>query len=416
MTPMHRLPAIAALLCLLVSPVVAVVSAAEEAAAERVVGKTAWGEIVVAGREQGAYDAMVRQAPSDGRLSLPTPFPHLIRATVAEPHVAGTPAAAVDFLFNQDATELHVLLPAGAALPANSQSATRLRLETAERSRQFPDGRLVFSALDAQVQGSKAKLESHPGSHRIGFWTDPHDRVVWNFKATRWGMYRVLLTYSCAGPDGNEIAVQLAGNEADGTQVTGTLRSTGSWYRYTTIDLGKLYLKTAGPYALTVSRAELKGGAVMNLKGIMLLPACEGTPPVQGADGLVTLHARDATVHGTTLRWEPAEKKQTLGFWVKPSDAASWTFTLDRPGDYTVEVMQGCGGGQGGSQMRISAGDQTLDWQVEETGHFQNFKTRTLGKLHFAAAGVQQLRVGPTKIAKQAACDIRQIRLVPVKE
>jgi hypothetical protein len=33
---------------------------------------------------------------------------------------------------------------------------------------------------------------------------------------------------------------------------------------------------------------------------------------MQADDGSVTLHGRDATVRGTNLRWEPAEKKQTL--------------------------------------------------------------------------------------------------------
>lgn len=37
----------------------------------------------------------------------------------------------------------------------------------------------------------------------------------------------------------------------------------------------------------------------MNLKAILLEPACEGRPPAQGDDGTILLHGRDATVRGT---------------------------------------------------------------------------------------------------------------------
>ena len=150
-----------------------------------------------------------------------------------------------------------------------------------------------------------------------------------------------------------------------------------------------------------------------------LAPACEGQPPVQADDGSVTLHGRDATVHGTVLRYEPAEKKQTLGYWTRPTDAAVWSFTLTHPGVYDVEVLQGCGPGQGGSDMRIAvdagepAAPEPLQFAVEATGGFQDFRPRTIGRVGPLAAGQHTLRIMPQRIAKQAACDIRQIRLLP---
>ena len=58
----------------------------------------------------------------------------------------------------------------------------------------------------AKVNGSSAKLEHHAGNDRIGFWTSAEDRVEWKYDASRWGKYRVRLTYSTASPDGTEIA------------------------------------------------------------------------------------------------------------------------------------------------------------------------------------------------------------------
>jgi hypothetical protein len=52
------------------------------------------------------------------------------------------------------------------------------------------------------------------------------------------------------------------------------------------------------------------------VQSIQLTPAPEGKPIEQAGDGSILLHARDATVHGTALRYEPAPEKNTLGYWV----------------------------------------------------------------------------------------------------
>jgi hypothetical protein len=226
-------------------------------------------------------------------------------------------------------------------------------------------------------------------------------------------MYDVRMTYSTASPAGTEIAVDVGG-----TTLSGTLASTGSWYRYATLPLGRVYLPAAGEQPVTVRCTKLVGGAVMNLKAVTLAPACEGTPPVQADDGTITLHGRDATVLGTALRYEPAEKKQTLGFWTRATDAAAWSFSVRQPGTFDVEVLQGCGTGQGGSSVRVtidgdSASAAALDFAVEDTGGFQAFRPRVIGQVRLDAPGEHSLLVQPQAIAKAAACDIRQIRLVP---
>ncbi|MFM8891729.1 MAG: hypothetical protein ACKOTB_08935, partial [Planctomycetia bacterium] len=308
-----------------------------------------------------------------------------------------------------DAANIAVLLLPGETSPGP------IAVETADETRQFDDGRIVFTAVDARVIGDRARLESQPGTARIGFWTQASDSVAWTRKATRWGMYDVRLTYSNASPPGTEITVDVSG-----TTLSGTLASTGSWYRYATLPLGRVYLPTAADQTVAVRCTKLVGGAVMNLKAVTLEPACEGTPPVQADDGSITLHGRDATVLGTTLRYEPAEKKQTLGFWTRTTDAATWTFTVRRPGAFDVEVLQGCGTGHGGSEMLVALDGGAADapapltFTVEDTGGFQAFKPRTIGRVQVSAPGAHRLRIAPRTIAKAAACDIRQVRLIPV--
>ena len=359
----------------------------------------AWGRIDDTAAGLGRYVFTVDRWPADGRLAVPTGFQQIVRAA----------ADAGDLIvdYNTDATAVAVLAPAAGA-------PVTVQVETAEETRQFDDGRIVLTARSAVVDGAHAKLESHPGNHRIGFWSNPADTVSWTWKPTRWGAYDVRLTYSTASPSGSEIEVTVGE-----TALACRLESTGSWYRYATLPLGRVAITTTGDLVVRVRCPKLVGGAVMNLKAVTLTPACEGTPPRQSPDGSVTLHGRDATVRGTMLRWEPAEKKQTLGFWTRATDAAEWTFSIDTTGTFDVEVLQGCGTGQGGSDMAIDVDPgqsqaARLAFVVEDTGGFQAFKPRIIGRVTLGAAGEHVLRIQPKKIAKAAACDIRQVRLVPV--
>jgi hypothetical protein len=120
-----------------------------------------------------------------------------------------------------------------------------------------------------------------------------------------------------------------------------------------------------------------------------------------------------ATVHGVTLRYEPKDVKKCLGFWANPRDWASWEFTLATPGRYEVEVTQGCGTGHGGSDVKVIVGRSELEFTVEDTGGFQNWRERKIGTVDLAEAGLVRLEVRPKNRKGGAVMDIRRIRLVP---
>ncbi len=110
----------------------------------------------------------------------------------------------------------------------------------------------------------------------------------------------------------------------------------------------------------------------------MMKPNPDYVPNPQEKDGTIALPARTAEVHGLQLRYEPLPHKNTLGYWTRAEDSASWEFTVTKPGKLTVEVLQGCGKGQGGSEVEFAVGEQKLACTVEDTGGFQNFKARAL--------------------------------------
>ncbi len=343
--------------------------------------------------DPGVPDRLVLDASGlpDGSIDLPTPFANITSAYFGDTRLG--------IEFNTDATSIKLLPPEGEERPAT------ILLDTAEKSVQYPDGTLVFSALDAAVQGTNAKLESHPGSHRIGFWSKVEDTVSWPLAPTRYGQYVAELTYSLASGS-SEIEVTVAG-----VTLTAKLDSTGNWYRYRTVDLGALYVAEETS-ELKVHPVSKTGGAVMNLKALTLRPAPEGKPVVQEGAETIELDSSQATIHGVRLRYEPKKEKSCLGYWTVPTDYASWNLTATTPGTYTVEITQGCGGGNGGSEVDVLLGDQKLTFTVEDTGGFQNWRAREIGTLEISQPGIHRLEIRPRNKSNAAVMDIRRIRLI----
>lgn len=131
----------------------------------------------------------------------------------------------------------------------------------------------------------------------------------------------------------------------------------------------------------------------------------------QAADGAVLLHARDATVHGTTVRYEPQPNKNTIGYWTQVDDWVSWEFELTQPGEFKVEILQGCGKGSGGAEVEFAVGEQALKATVKDTGGFQNFVPRDIGAFKLVKPGRYTLSVKPKTKPGVAVMDLRQVVL-----
>jgi len=381
------------ILCVFTCPCVELLS--------RPLAQPEWGRIIESTNSDGILRCEVSPWPVDGRLWLPTPFPNLTAAY----ELAKGRREPLMWSFNSDATRIQIERP----MNAPAEFPVIVILETAENTTQFAGGRITFSALDAKVDGAKAKLESDPGNHRIGFWTDPADSVRWAFKPTRWGMYGVELTFSADGGDGTELQIEIAGKVFDVTRP-----STGSWYRYQMLPIGRVYLPTSDQFNLKVSCRKMTGVAAMNLKAVTLRPAPEGGPITQESSGLIVLRAHDATTHSKMMRYEPATNKNCLGYWVNPEDWADWEFNVTKPGTFEVEVWQGCGKGQGGSDVAVEIAGTTLPFVVEETGHFQIFLPRRIGRVQVSTPGVQSLAIKPRRKQAGAIMDVREVRLIPI--
>jgi len=339
---------------------------------------------------------------TSGLLAIESPAPHITQAYFVEDEKR-TPLA---IKFNSDASEVQLMIPENLRSRKDA-----IALEVAENSQIFEDGRVVFSALDSKVDGKQAKLESHSGNHRIGFWGNLNDSVVWDFDRTNCGMYSVELTYSLAGKT-SDVEVAIGGSKP----VRRTITSTGSWYCYTTVNLGRVYMEKDNPTTVRVKGLKKKGGAVMNLKAVTLRPAPEGPVDVvmPGDNHSITLMANDATVYGTKLRWEPQPKKRCLGYWIRAKDYATWDFTCASKGKYKLIIYQGCSESDAGSEVDVIIGSQKKSFVVKNTGHFQKFEPVELGVFDLEK-GQHHLEVRAKKIQNVAVMDIQKMTLTPVK-
>lgn len=143
----------------------------------------------------------------------------------------------------------------------------------------------------------------------------------------------------------------------------------------------------------------------------MMQPNPAYRPSPQAADGTITMLGKHADVFGPMLRFEPLPHKNTLGYWVNPTDWASWEFEVVKPGKFTMEITYGCGNGSGGSEVEFAVGAQKLMFKVEQTGGFQAFVKRDIGELTFDKLGRYTLTVRPKSKPGPAVMDLPQVVL-----
>ena len=359
-----------------------------QSSAEKALHIGAWSQFSEVAGKPKRYLTEVPESASVKTLLLPSNAPNIIKVLVDK--------KVSPFEHDQKLNRI--------AIELDRNKKRLIEVETADNSKQLGDGRIIFSSIDAKIKGNTAKLEKNPSNYRIGFWNNLSDSIFWNYKATRWGMYDVELTYSLESKK-SKIHIQIGDKS-----INSEIQATNSWYKYNTVRLGKIYLPKSGQYLIAVKGVEKESAAVMNFKSLVLVPTSEGKEIIQSGRN-ISLHSKDSKVNGVTLRYEPAQKKQCLGYWSNPSDWASWDFIVKEPGDYTVTVRQGCGRGHGGSKVSIISGTQKLIFNAEDTGGFQNWKNIDIGSIKLKEPGLNILEVRPLDKKSVAVMDIQEIIL-----
>lgn len=145
----------------------------------------------------------------------------------------------------------------------------------------------------------------------------------------------------------------------------------------------------------------------------------EANPPYvpnpQNFDGIVSLHARAATVHGSMLRFQSPPHLDKLSYWGKQQDWVSFEFALDTPGKFDLELLYSCRKEDAGSELEISLNGQRLTHTVRETKE-KKFEPRNIATLELSRAGNYSLSIKPQSKPGQMVMELRRVRLVPTKQ
>lgn len=202
--------------------------------------------------------------PKDGNLVVP-PIAGTVKSAAL---LAG--GAAVQF--KQEESGITLTLPQFAPDPIDAVVVLTVAgpiTPTAAAIRQGEDGALTLLAIDADVQGTKAKVEKKGNNpHNIGYWTSDKDIAVWQASITQAGKFTVDLEYSLApNSKGSEIAVEFGDQK-----LPVKLKEGKDFLDFRTERIGEVTLP-AGPVKVTVRPTAKPGLAVMDLRQIVLKPA-----------------------------------------------------------------------------------------------------------------------------------------------
>jgi putative membrane-bound dehydrogenase-like protein len=130
------------------------------------------------------------------------------------------------------------------------------------------DGSLLLSAANCEIYGPTVVLEKQYGN--LGYWSSTDDRAVWTVEVAKPGRYAVWLDWACP-PDtaGKKFLLQAGVN-----QMTGTVKSTGSWDTYRQAKVGEIVL-AAGRQQMTFRSAARIFHPLIDLKSVKLVPVKE---------------------------------------------------------------------------------------------------------------------------------------------
>jgi len=128
-----------------------------------------------------------------------------------------------------------------------------------------PKGDIRLLAKDAQVHGTKMHYEEQPQKNTLGFWTQPEDWASWDFEVAKPGKYEVEVTQGCSG-GGSEVAIEVAGQT-----IKFLVEGTGHFQNFIQRTVGVAELPV-GKQTLAVKPQDKKGGAVMDLRRVVLRP------------------------------------------------------------------------------------------------------------------------------------------------
>lgn len=130
------------------------------------------------------------------------------------------------------------------------------------------------------------------------------------------------------------------------------------------------------------------------------------------SDGLLLLPAAAASIYGDDIAFESTF--QNVGMWHGEGDLVVWNFELDDDRQYDVLLDYACHNSSAGNHFKLDAQGANLEGQITGTGGWDRYRKVRVGSISLRK-GQGQLIVRPAGPIQGALVDLRQIKLVPLK-
>jgi hypothetical protein len=139
------------------------------------------------------------------------------------------------------------------------------------------------------------------------------------------------------------------------------------------------------------------------------------TPPIRpNTDGVLTLNAMDATVHGSDARLEGNGTNANIGYWTNKDDYVTWEFELPAKGSYDVLLEYASVQAAHLAKIEVELnGGSKIGYELPATGGWQTYKSIRLGAFGFPAGGKYTLTVRPVEMKNGFVMNLRRIVLSP---
>ena len=147
-------------------------------------------------------------------------------------------------------------------------SPLKTNLNFSSISKPNSKGIIVLPGRLAEPHGTLIRYEPQPHKTTVGYWANGQDWVSWQFDLPNAGSYEVEIQQGCGtGGDGSDMRLNV-GEQS----LSFVVQQTGHFQNFVTRKLGSLKLKKGGPQSLELRALTKRGGAVMDIRQIRLIP------------------------------------------------------------------------------------------------------------------------------------------------
>ena len=172
--------------------------------------------------------------------------------------------------FNRLRTRLELWKQVQPALPP------RPNPEFSAISKASANGVLVLPGRLAEPHGKLIRYEPQPHKNTVGYWANGEDWVSWRFDVSKAGLYEVEIQQGCGtGGPGSDMRLNV-GDQS----LTFVVQQTGHFQNFVTRKIGQIQLEKGGSQSLELRASTKRGGAVVDIRQIRLIPVKGRTTPL----------------------------------------------------------------------------------------------------------------------------------------